>query len=204
MQSTRSSLAIGLIRTHTAPELSACSWTRLSGNAVIIMIGILQPNPISFVWSSSPDIPVSLTSIIRHDVLSSRPDCKNSSADENASPANPSAAINPVIASRTPASSSTHTMSGVSDTSVFLGVLRSLMPRRAIAQMRLGRSQIANGCEATILWSRFQRVCARKAELIGHPYELRQRLGLHLTHHVTAMKLYCRLGDTDGHSDLLV
>src|SRR4030095_1875297 len=112
MQASRSSLATGLSRTQITPAFSACARTYSLENAVMTIVGTRLLDFASWVSSCSPDIPGSLMSVIRHDVCSSRLDCKNSSAEENISALKPSAFRNPAIASQTAPLSSIQEISG--------------------------------------------------------------------------------------------
>src|SRR5437868_1992123 len=48
------------------------------------------------------------------------------------------------------------------------------------------------------------RLFRREVQLVGHPGQVRQRSGLHLSHHLAAMDLYSDLADADRVRDLLV
>src|SRR5713101_3952107 len=75
-------------------------------------------------------MPPSCTSVIRHDVFSSRANFRNSSADEKVSAVKPETFSNPFIASQIDGSSSIQAMSGVCDTAIFLAIFQGYGARR--------------------------------------------------------------------------
>ena len=79
----------GLLRKPTAPASSICARMLSSKSAAMPMIGMRRPSAIKRLCSSTPLKPGICTSVIRHDVSSTRADSRKSSADANVATAYP-------------------------------------------------------------------------------------------------------------------